>query len=814
MIFESELHQCRAHLAADGRFAYAGATPHYAPDRTFNARHVRLELALDFTQKSLSGTCITTLEAIADPAADVVFDAVDFQIQRISAKGKTLRYDYDKRRLTVHFPTPLKRGSKVDVAIQYKVVKPKLGLHFVGPDRAYPNKPTQAWTQGEDEYNHFWFPCHDAPQERATTEMLITVPAAYTAVSNGALVRTSKTGSKRTFHWKQDVPHSMYLVSLAVGEFAEIKEKWRQVPVLYYVTPGREEDALRAFGKTPDMLEFFSTKTGVPYAYAKYSQVAAIDFIYGGMENTSATTQTALTLHDARAHLDFSSDPLVAHELAHQWFGDLVTCKDWSHAWLNESFATYFEALYKEHDRGYDEFIHELRGNAEAYFDEDRERYRRPLVTRTYKNTNDLFDRHLYEKGSCILHMIRNLLGDAAWWRSINLYLTRHKTRSVETVDLIQAIQDATGKNLRPFFDQWVFKGGHPEYKVRFWWDAKAKKAFVRVLQTHGVNEETGLFSMPITFAFLNDGKWRRFTELVSKKDQLLEFALPAAPDLALFDPDHVILKRVDIAKSEAMWIVQLNEDPHVLGRIDAAKALGGISSPASVHALRAALQKEKFWGVQADIAAALGRHGSLTAMDALLEGLKQIEHPKVRRALYEALGHYPSHRVQEAIRQAYETEKSWLVEAEAIRTLGRQKDPALLATLKEHLKRESWNDIIRNAALDAIGSLQVADALPILKEYSRYGHSPSARMTAIRRLGALGRGREDVQDHLVKLLDDTYLLVRLAVVRALASIADERAVEPLMKLTSGDLDGRLKRVAEEAVRRIRKGMDQEFPAK
>jgi aminopeptidase N len=604
----------------------------------------------------------------------------------------------------------------------------------------------------------------------------------------------------------------MYLVSLAVGEFVELKDKWKNVPVLYFVPPGREEDAKRAFGKTPAMMDFFSSKTGMPYAYAKYSQVAAFDFIYGGMENTSATTQTALTLHDARAHVDFSSDPLVAHELAHQWFGDLVTCRDWSHAWLNESFATYFEALFKEHDMGYDEFMYELRGNADAYFDEDRDRYRRPLVTRNYKNTNDLFDRHLYEKGSCILHMIRNLLGDAAWWRSINLYLTRHRTKNVETVDLIQAIQDATGKNMRPFFDQWVFKGGHPEYKVRFWWDAKEKKVTVRVLQTQAVNDETGLFVMPVTFAFLNEGKWRRFTETVDKKEHLFTFALPAAPELFVLDPDHVLLKKVDIVKSEAMWIVQLTDDPHILGRVDAAKALTGFGGSTVTQALRQALMKEKRWGVQSAIAATLGRNGSLSAMEALLEGLKQIPHPKTRRALYEALGNYPTHRVQDAIRQKFESEASWLIEAEAIRALGRMGDPALLTTFKEQLKRDSWNDMIRIAALDAVGSLQAPESASILKEHSRYGHHPNARMTAIRRLGLLGKGRDDIQQHLIGLLDDAYLLVRLAVVRALAQIADERATDALMKLTSGDLDGRLKRAAEEAVRKIRKGMEQEFP--
>jgi aminopeptidase N len=210
------------------------------------------------------------------------------------------------------------------VSIEYKVVRPPLGLHFIGPDRGYPDKPRQVWTQGEDEFARYWFPCHDAPHDRTTTEMIVRVPRGFTAISNGRLVRKAARGREALFHWKQEIPHATYLVTLAVGEFSEIKETWRGKPVLYYVPKGREDDARRAFGQTPKMMEFFSRKIGVPYAYPKYAQVAALDFIFGGMENTSATTQTALTLHDERAHLDFSSDPLVAHELAHQWFGDLL----------------------------------------------------------------------------------------------------------------------------------------------------------------------------------------------------------------------------------------------------------------------------------------------------------------------------------------------------------------------------------------------------------------------------------------------------------------------------------------------------------
>ncbi len=799
----------------DGRFALSGSQPHYAPDRVFDTRHIKLVVALDFGRKALTGTCTTTLVALTDRATDMVFDAVDFQNLQVSSSRGRVRQDYDKRKLKISWSKALPRGASVDVTIRYRVIQPKLGLHFVGPDASDSKKPRQAWTQGEDEYNRYWFPCHDAPQTRTTTETIITVPEPFTAVSNGALLKTSKDSRKkaRTYHWKQEVPHSPYLVSLAVGEFTEIRDKWRHVPVLYFCPPGREADTRRAFDKTPQMIEFFSSKLGVPYAYAKYSQVAALDFIYGGMENTSSTTQTALTLHDERAHLDFSSDPLVAHELAHQWFGDLVTCKDWSHAWLNESFATYFEALFKEHDMGHDEFVYEIRENMEAYFSEDRDRYRRPIVTKFYKNTNDLFDRHLYEKGSVVLHMLRHQLGEKAWWRSMNTYLKRHRTRGVETVDLIQAIQDATGRNMRAFFDQWVFKGGHPEYKVRFWWDARSKKISVRVLQTHGVNEETGLFSMPVTLAFRIGHSEQRFTETVDKKDQLFTFSLSAAPNLVLFDPDHVVMKKVDMVKPEAMWITQLAHDHHVLGRLDAAKALGRFNSPKAIRALAQALVQEKFWGVQAAIAGALGKGGSLEALEGLLEGLRQVDHPKVRRAIFEGLGNYSDARAVAEVRRLFESEKSYLVEAEAIRALGRMHDTSMLSRFEELLKQDSWNDILRCAALDAIAALKVPESVVILKNFSKKNHSSSARITAVRGLASLGQGHEDIQQHLIHVLEnDPYMMVKMAAIRALGMVADERAVPTLMKYTSGDYDGRMKRTAEESVRKIRKGMDQEFP--
>ena len=324
------------------------------------------------------------------------------------------------------------------------------------------------WTQGQDEDAHYWFPCIDYPNAKATTEVKATVPAGYFVLSNGALVKTTSNASKKTktYHWKMDIPHVTYLVSCVAGKFTGHTDDVDGTPVSYYVQPGREADGARSFGKTPKMLRFFGERLNHKYPYAKYAQIAVSDFIFGGMENTTATTQTDTTLHDERAHLDFSSDPLVAHELAHQWFGDLLTCKDWSHAWLNEGFATYFEALFREFDRGADEFGYYRVALQDAYKREDRDHYRRSIVTNVYVEPVDLFDRHLYEKGACVLHMIRTQLGDDLWWKAIARYVADNAMRNVETVDLARAIEDVSGLNFAPFFDQWVLHAGHPDFDV------------------------------------------------------------------------------------------------------------------------------------------------------------------------------------------------------------------------------------------------------------------------------------------------------------------------------------------------------------
>jgi aminopeptidase N len=801
-----------------GRRAYAlaDAKPHFAPDRPCDIVHIALTLHLDIAQQTIKGTCATTIRAVQESISCLTLDAVDLQIAQVQqAKGAALAYDYDGQCLRVTFPEPLRRNAEATVVVAYSGTKPRLGLYFITPDAAYPHKPVQVWTQCQDEDARYWFPCFDAPNEKATTEMTVTVSQPYFALSNGTLLSTTRdeAAGTITYHWLQDQPHATYLMTLVVGEFSECTEIVDGgIPVQWYVTPGREDDGQRSFGDTPEMVRFFSQQLGVPYPWNKYAQIAVSDFVFGGMENTTATTQTDLTLHDARAHLDFSSNGLVAHELAHQWFGNLLTCKHWSHAWLNEGFATYLDALFHEHHKGTDEFRYYMHQNAQAYFREDREEYRRPIVTNVYKEPIDLFDHHLYEKGSLVLHMLRYMLGDDAFWSSLTQYVTRNRHQVVETVDLERAIETATGRNLQAFFQQWVYKGGHPEYHVEFTWDEATRIATVTVKQQqqigteHGV--ETPLFDMPVTLFFALPEGEQRFPLRVHEQLHTFHIALPAKPRWLSFDPGNWILKKLQLKVPKDMLSAQLQHDPDVMGRIYAAEALGEVGSLDTVASLRQALEQDTFWGVQAEIARILGKIHTPAALEALLAHT-HLPHPKTRRAVVTALGEFKDDQAAAALIEiVHAGDVSYFVEAEAAAALGKTRRDRALALLQQASQKSSWNETIRHGVFRGLADLQDESAIPLLRDFTTYGQPQMARYAAIRALGKLG-GEKDpapapIIETLTAILDEEHFRTRMAVLDALESLHSPKTLPALERLRARDLDGRVKRRVEEVIEAIR----------
>jgi aminopeptidase N len=788
--------------------ALPGDHAQWPRDRVVDVRHTLFELALDVSGQSVGGTVTHTVIPLNDGLKQVTFDAVEMQIERVALNGASAKHRYDGVRLSVDLGGPKNRGDRLNIAITYRAT-PRLGLYFIAPDEAYPDKPTQVWSQGQDEDSRYWFPCYDYPNEKQTSEMIATVPGTWFALSNGYLVKEklNKDGT-RTFHWLQDRPHSNYLITLAAAEFARIDGSRDGLTIDYYVEPKDVGSGEITFKNTPDMIALFEKITGVKFPWAKYSQVVVRDFIFGGMENTSATTMTENILLDRKATRDFTSDDLISHELAHMWFGDLMTCRDWSHGWLNESFATYLEMLWDEERHGRDEYLQGVAVNAELYLGE---RYRRPIVTNIYNEPIDIFDRHLYEKGSVVLHTLRGVLGDDQFFRSIRRYCADNQERSVITQDLATAIEAETGRNMDWFFDQWVYRPGHPAFEVTWSWDDAASLATVTAKQTQKTDDGTPIFRVPLTIDF-RTGRKRpvAFQVEVTEKEHTFVFPLAEKPDLCRFDPYNRVLKVLDFDKSVAELRFQLQDDDDSSGRALAAAGLGKKGGQEAVAALEAAVMHDRYWGVQAAAAKALGAIKSTLARDALLRCLS-VRQPKARRAVVAALGEF---RGEESVLAALEPlakrDYSWFVEAEANRSIGKLRLPGSFGVLVANMDRPSFRQVVRNGCIDGLVELRDERGIEVLVQSAKYGNPFQSRplaVGAIARLGEYFEGRKkELGDVLASFLTDKDFRVRVAAANAFRTLKDASQVDALELMAKRELDGRAIRAAREVSGILRAG--------
>ena len=789
-------------------FSMPGDKLHYARDKQFTMHHIKIEVSLDVAQKKVAGTSSLTLSPILDGLSVVEIDAIDLRISSITmAVGAEapapVAYDVGDETLRVRLPQPLNAGQRATIAIAYEGT-PRRGIYFIGPDASYPDKPVQVWTQGQDHDSRYWVPCYDFPNQRATSEIIATVPENMFVLSNGSPVKdTHDAASKtRTYHWSQDRGHATYLITLVAGVYKVISDSADGVPIRYYVPPHREEDGRQTFKNTPEMVGLFTRLTGARYPWDKYAQITVADFIFGGMENTSATTLTDATLRDARARIDSTSEPLIAHELAHQWFGDWLTCKDWSHAWLNEGFATYFEALYTEHHLGENEFRYEMFQNARAYLNEAGQ-YERPIVTRIYSEPIDIFDRHLYEKGSLVLHMLRYLLGDALFFRSIQHYVKKHADGVVDSEDFRQAIEDASGKTMEGFFEQWVYKAGHPNFKVSYSWDDEAQTAKVTVAQTQD-EKDSSVFQMPVVIDFSVHGESKAVRVNLTEKEHHFYFPLDAKPSMVRFDPGDHILKRLEEDLPKELHLERLRHDDDPIGRVRAAQALGKLGSAEAIHALKDAILQDAFWGVQAEAAAALGTVKTTAARLALLECLT-VRHPKARRAVVAALGALKDASVAGPLIQILaDGDDSYYVEAEAARSLGKTRSPKAFDALTGALHKASYQEVVRTGIMDGLAELKDPRGLDIAREWAQYGKPQPGRAAALGAAAKLGEERKDNIEYLADFLYDPWLRVRIRAIDALEALGDWKAVGPLEQMINRELDARVRRNAKEAIAGIR----------
>ena len=829
----------QSHLNPDNghkSFELPGAKPHYNPDRPGQVEHIFLDLTLDIPNQSYEGTCSIQIKPVRSGIDRFTFDAVNLIINSVTVAGAPQHFDYDGEQLQVQLTEPTEAREMVTVAIAYRVKKPQRGLYFIAPDKHYPNKPVQVWTQGEDEDSRFWFPCFDYPGQLATSEIRVRVPKNLIAISNGELVKTQEGKDFKIFHWHQKQVHPTYLMTLAVGDFAELRDEWNGKPVTYYVEKGKEAEARISMGKTPRMIEFFSEKYGYAYPFPKYAQVCVDDFIFGGMENTSTTLLTDRCLIDERAAIDNrNTESLVAHELAHQWFGDLVVIKHWSHAWLKEGMASYSEVMWTDHEYGADDAAYYLLNEARNYLDEDASRYRRPIVTHVYREAIELYDRHLYEKGACVYHMIRAELGEELFWKAIAQFVNDNAHRTVETIDLLRAIETATGRNLLFLFDQYVFRGGHPDYKVAYSWDGDSNLAKVTVTQTQakdGNSKDLFDLKIAIAFGYTSENPETQtpnpilFSVRICDREQSFYFPLEQKPTFISFDAKNPTLKTVVLEYPIPELKAQLQHDPDPVSRIYAAEALAKKGGLESVNALAAALQQEFFWGVRVEVVKNLATIKLDQAFAGVLIGLKDVD-ARVRRATVEALAAVKTADSYKALKPIVEKgDASYYVEAAAIRALGsiaganlmEEKEEKILKLLKSVLKeRQGWNEVVRSGAIAALSQMKTSEAaLDIILDYTELGTPQALRLTAIRALGAISTGQTNVNlerilNRLKELSRESFFLTQVSVANALGQMETAKAIAILQGLADQTPDGRVRRIAEEAVQKVQKnaGSDQ-----
>ena len=746
--------------------------------------------------------------------SEVTLDFGALSIQGVTAGGAPLKYEHGDGRLRCQLQSPIGPDRTVELRVRYRGT-PTAGLYFVGPDAGHPDKPWQVWSQGEPELNHHWFPCWDKPNDFATVEAIYRVPPGMTAIANGALVKHEPGADRWTWHWRQDAPQVSYLVSVVAGQFEKVTAQAGTVPLEHYIPKGWPDlagAAERSFGKTGPMVQFMEQYFGVPYPYAKYAHVCVVDFLWGGMENASNTTLTANTLTDARAHLDWKSDGLVIHELAHQWFGDTVTCRDWPHIWLNEGFASYCEALWTRHEKGDDEYRADLRGDIGWYTWEDGSDYRRSVVTETYLDPDNLFDGHTYSKGARILHMLHELIGDEAFRAACKRYLETHRCQPVVTADLRRACEAESGRDLGWFFEQWCHQPGLPELTVRWEWHDGVQAVVLTVAQTQGTDDGTPLFTLPCAVIVHDpEGSTAHPIVVMGRESR---FVLPArgTPSHVRFDRHDVLLKKLTYERPVAQLVSQLQTSTDdVCARLEACEALGGdkargeaAARPTAMGALHDALARDPFHGVRTAAARALASYGAESAQ-ALLDALGDTD-SRVRRAVVSALAGLEvggNATVTSTLAQLARKDQSYRVQAEAVTALAKLGTDDAQATCLWALSQPSHREVVRLAGLRGLFTIEDASALERAYNATAYGNATWLVTGSIEVLRDNAKDHPDVLERLVALVADPFIWTRSTAMEALGRVGSPDHLGVLREAEARETDGRLRETARKAIKAI-----------
>src|SRR5467141_2370420 len=785
----------RAFLALAALLAVFIAAPElradepYARSRDYDLQHSKIALHFDLDQKKILGEVTHSLSILRDGTTKIAFDSVGLTIQSVTLNKASVKFETSADKLIIPLPAAARAGDKFEIAIRYEG-KPAKGIYFILPDKDYPDRPKQIWTQGESEDTRYYLPTYDYPNDRLTTETILTVPASWITVSNGKLINVTDAGKGlKTWYWKESVLSSTYLITVVAGDFDEVKDTWHGIPVTYYAPKGRGDRLPINYGRTPAMMELFSKKFGVDYPWEKYAQVMVDDFVAGGMENSSATTNNSSSLvHPKLAPEYFTGeDDLISHELGHQWFGDLVTCKDWGDIWLNEGFATFLEAVWTEAHYGKDQADYERWNNAREWF-ESSSLWNKPIVRHDFDDSSE-FDGNAYGKGGWVLYMLRHQIGEEAFYRGIKHYLEVNRGKNVVTADLAKAIEETTHTNVDQFFSQWLYGAGAPKFDLSYTYDNEKHQVMLNVQQIQKVEGRVGLFRVPVEVEITTASGARLYNVTVSRDKQTFPLPAESAPLMVLFDKGGHLLKSAEFHKEKKEWLYQLKNATELADRADAAVALGSMKNDEEVvAALGETLRSDKAWGVRATAADTIGQMGGPSSSKLLLTSLDSSDKAWVRSRIVSALGNFKDDTaVAEKLYAIAKQDDSYRARAAALQALGRLKGLKTLATLEAAVTGDSPDGFLRNAALRALGSLGDDKAVPVLLQWSAAGKPIDSRMAAINSLARLQKDNKDITKQIAAYLTEPHFPVRMAAIYALGGRGDATAIPALEALLKSD---------------------------
>ena len=709
-------------------------------DEAFELKHIKIEGELDYRSKSFKSKC----ELYIDPKGASVFriEAVNFLINSVKINGKLADYAYDGRNITISVPDNFS-DLKMKITVDYAIVDPPLGMYFITEDKYGANIQPQVWTLGEgqtedfqvSEDNKYWFPYIPGPDKKCTSETIITVPKKYYLVSNGDLLSVKDIQEKRVYHWRMDRPHSPYLISLVCGEFDFFEETYKNTKLMYLVPKGKKQDIERTFPITKELFEFYEKFTGAEYPFKKFSQTCVYEATFGGMENTTANTLTERTLHDEIAHIDFSSEENVGHHMAHQWFGDLVTCKTWEDVWLNEGLASFLYASFVKNKHGTDEYYYHLLDKLDAYLRAETQRGVSEICTTYGTAPKKSFDRYSSEKGGLVMCSLLNLIGEEKMHRVLKSYFSKFMYSSTTTKDLEQIVDEESGRISGGFFGQFIYSKGYPILNVTYFYDNSLHILNLSFKQKQSTSREYRLqFKLILNF---NKGKSTEIPVTLYNIEQELQLNLNDRPTFICVDPDISIVGIVEVEEDFSEMKSKIENDTHLVCRIRAIRKMAYFNNNEFIDTLsRMISNTEIHWSIAAESSNALSRIGGKEALNILIKNA-QHPNPKVRRAIVRALGNFSEKESLETISTILSKEKSYYIRSEALYSAGKTGLEEAIQFLYRGLFEYSHENVISIGALKGLGALHTEASSKVVLNYMRRTNNKKMILASIGELAS-----------------------------------------------------------------------------